>query len=136
MTFSPPRSAISGITQANPCVVSTSANHNLTTGQVVRIHVPKNYGMTPLNNGLYSVTVLSPTTFSLQFTQIPPAVNVDSSQFPAFSIPSKPGFTAEVLAVGSGPTPLTGTPWQVVNNFCDDKFEDATQNIATTNQPF
>lgn len=136
MTFSPPRVAISAITQANPCVVSTSANHNLVTGAVVRLHVPKNYGMVPLNNNLYIVTVLSSTTFSLQATQVPPAVNIDSSAFPAFTIPSNPGFTAEVISVGSGPSPVTNVSWQVTNNFCDSSLADASQNIALVNQPF
>lgn len=136
MTFSPPRVAISAITQANPCVVSTSSNHNLTTGQIVRIHVPKNYGMVPLNQNLYSVTVLSPTTFSLQTSQVPPAINVNSSNFPAFTVPSKPGFTAEVLAVGSGPTTITNTAWQTTNNFCDSLVQDATQNIDQVEIPF
>jgi len=136
MSFSPPRVAISSITQANPCVITTSSNHNLSTGGIVRIHVPKNFGMTPLNNGLFSVTVLSPTTFSLQVTQIPPAINVNSTNFPAFTTPSNPGFTAEVICVGSGPTPITNTAWQSLDNFCDDLLNEASQNIATINQPF
>jgi hypothetical protein len=136
VTFSPPRVAISSITQANPCVVTTSSNHSLITGRIVRIHVPKNFGMTPLNNGLFSVTVLSPTTFSLQISQIPPAINVDSTKFPAFVIPSNPQLTAEVLYVGSGPTPITNTPAQVLSNFCDDITDNASENVATVNQPF
>ena len=136
MTFSPPRVAISAITQANPCVVTTASNHNLSTGGIVRLHVPKNYGMTNLNNNLYSVTVLTAVTFSIQIKQVPPAINVDSTKFPAFTTPSNPQFTAEVLSVGSGPTPITNTDWQVLDNFCDTLVNDASQNIATTNQQF
>jgi hypothetical protein len=136
MTFSPPRVAISAITQANPCVVTTSSNHNLVTGNIVRLHVPMNYGMFPLNNGLFSVTVLSQISFSIQTTQIPPAINVNSIQFPAFTIPSNPQFTAEVLSVGAGPTPIKNTPTQLLNNVCDDLLADASQNVATVNQPF
>lgn len=136
MTFSPPRSAISGITQANPCVVSTETNHELVTGAVVRLHVPAAYGMIPLNNGSYSITVLSPTSFSLQSTQVPPAKNINSTNYPAFVTPANPGFTAEVISMGSGPTPLTNTPSQILNNVCVTTLADASQNIATTNQPF
>lgn len=117
-------------------MVTTSTNHNLSTGAVVRLHVPKNFGMTQLNNGLFIVTVLSPTTFSLQIKQVPPALNVDSRNFAAFTTPSKPGFTAEVLCVGSGPTPITNVPPQQLNNFCDDTVAEASQNIAIVNQPF
>lgn len=136
MTFSPPRSAITGITQANPCVITTSANHNLTTGQIVRVHVPKPFGMTPLNQNTYSVTVLSPTTISLQISQVPVAINVNSINFPAFVSVAQPQFTAEILAVGSGPTLENSTPPQMTNNSCVSKTEDATTNIAITNQPF
>ncbi len=136
MTYSPPRVGISAITQANPCVITTDADHNLITGQIVRIHVPKNYGMIPLNNRLFSVTVLSDTTLSLQVTQIPPAINVNSTDFPAFTVPANPQFTAEVVPVGSGPTPITNTPVQALNNVCDDLLADAAQNIALVNQPY
>lgn len=136
MTFSPPRVAISSITQANPCVIATSSNHNLSTGQIVRIHVPQNYGMVNLNNKTFSVTVLSTSTFSIQYIQIPPLVNVDSTNYPAFTVPSNPRFTAEVISVGSGPTPIRNTQWQAIDNFCDTLLGDTTVNIATTNQPF
>jgi hypothetical protein len=136
MTFIPNRLAITAITKANPAVVTTATSHNLTTGQIVRINVPQNYGMVELNHLLASITRLSGTTFSLQYSQIPTAINVNSTSYTTFVIPSNPSFTAEVLAVGSGPTPITRTAWQALNNFCDDTIEDATQNIATVNQPF
>lgn len=136
MTFTPDRLVISAITQADPCVVTTSTDHNLTTGQVVRLHVPKNYGMVELNQQLVSITVLSSTTFSLQYTQVPPAQNVNSTSFTAFTIPSNPGFTAEVLPVGSGPTPITSPSPYATNNVCDSLIGDATVNDSTTPIPF
>lgn len=136
MTFSPSRVAISAITQANPCVITTASNHNMTTGQVVRLHVPLSYGMVQLNQLAASITVLSATTFSLQATQVPTAVNIDSSSFTAFTIPSKPQFTAEVLPIGAGPTPQTTPQWAVTNNVCQSLVEDATTNIDLTEIPF
>lgn len=136
MSFSPTRVAISSITQANPCVVTTSSDHNMTTGQVVRINVPKNYGMVELNHLSASITVLSATTFSLQYNQVPPTVNVDSTNYTAFTIPSNPSFTAEVLPIGSGPTPQSNTSWEVTNNICIDTLDDAVTNISTTEIPF
>lgn len=136
MSFSPTRVAISSITQANPCVVTTSSDHNMTTGQVVRINVPKNYGMVELNHLSASITVLSATTFSLQYNQVPPAVNVDSTNYTAFTIPSNPSFTAEVLPIGSGPTPQSDASWEVTNNVCIDTLDDAVTNISTTEIPF
>jgi len=53
---------ISGNTAANPTVVTTSAAHGLTTGQMVVI---SGTNSTPSLNGSYFVTVLSSTTFSV-----------------------------------------------------------------------
>jgi hypothetical protein len=136
MTFSPQRLTITNITQADPAVVTTDPNHNLTTGQVVRVHVPVNYGMFQLNNLLASITVLSPDTFSLQYSQVPVEVNVNSTNYPAFISPSNPGFTAEIIPVGAGPTPITAIPWQIQNNLCVSLVEDATRNNSTTEIPF
>lgn len=136
MTFTPSRVAISAISQANPCVVTTSSNHNLLTGQVVRLHVPQNFGMVELNNVQASITVLSNTTFSLQVTQVPPGIDINSTNFTSFTTPSKPGKTAEILPMGSWATPITNTIVQSRNNICDSLTNDSTSNIATTNQPF
>jgi hypothetical protein len=54
---------ISGITQANPGVVTTTASHGYTTGD--RIYIANVVGMVDVNNRLFSITVLTATTFSL-----------------------------------------------------------------------
>jgi len=64
--------SITGATQANPCII-TSSNHSLKTGDQVSI---KNVnGMTNLNNNTYTVTFLTLNTFSL---------NTDSTAFTAY----------------------------------------------------
>jgi hypothetical protein len=136
MSFTPVRIPIETISNSNPGIVTTSTDHNLTTGQVVRLHVPQNYGMVELNNILCIITVLSATTFSIQATQVPPSVDINTSFFPTFVIPSNPRFTAEVLPVGSGPTPITNTEPQQINNVCDSLLGDAYDNISTTPIPF
>lgn len=136
MTFTPDRLSISDITQSNPCIVTTSEDHNLTTGQVVRVHVPKTYGMVELNNLLCSITVVTDTSFSLQYKQIPPGINVNSSEFTAFTVPSEPSFTAEILPVGSGPTPVTSVPVYANNNVCISDISDALRNNSTSEIPF
>jgi hypothetical protein len=55
--------SITGITNANPAVVTTAADHNLSTGDKVFIYGVR--GMNNVNNQTYDITVLSPTTFSL-----------------------------------------------------------------------
>src|ERR1043165_205394 len=56
--------AISGITKANPAVVTTGAPHNLTTGQLVWIDGA--VGMTQVNRRFFRAVVLSGTTFELE----------------------------------------------------------------------
>jgi hypothetical protein len=136
MTFVPDRSNIIGITQANPAVVTTSPDHGLTTGAVVRLVVPRNYGMYPLNALAVSVVVLSSSTFSCYYTLVPTAIPVNSTSFPAFVIPSNPGALASVLPMGQGPTPQTGLAWQSQSGFCDSPIEDAVLNDSTTEIPF
>lgn len=131
MTFTPTRLPIAFISRSDPAVVTTTVDHNLTTGQVVRVNVPKVYGMVELNKLQAQITVLTEDTFSLQYRQVPVAINVNSTDFAAFIQPSEPQFTAEILPMGSGPTPVTNTSWQVTNNFCDDLLGDAVTNIET-----
>jgi len=54
--------AITGITQANPGVVTTNYNHNLTTGGTISISGV--VGMTGANGGPYTVTVIDEKRFS------------------------------------------------------------------------
>jgi hypothetical protein len=136
VSFTPVRMPITDITRSIPAVVTVGFNHNMTTGQVVRLHVPKEFGMVELNQLLVSITILSATTFSLQYSQVPPAIPVDSRQFTPFVYHSVSHFTAEVLPVGAGPTPVENVDWQVAQNHCESLYEDAMSNIATVNPPY
>lgn len=67
--------SLSTATQADPCVITTNVNHNLKTGnQVFFFGVG---GMTELNGTEAFVTVLTPTTFSLD--------GVDSTGYGAYT---------------------------------------------------
>lgn len=65
------RSLISGVTEADPCVVTTSSAHGLQTNQLVRItdlgsDMPIARGMDQINNLRFRIIVLTTTTFSLK----------------------------------------------------------------------
>lgn len=124
------------ITQACPAVVTTEEDHGLFDGNVVRLKVPPSYGMFQLNSLQLQVMVLSPTTFSCYYTLYNQAIPVNSSEFPAFTIPSKPGFTANVSPMGSGPTPQSEVEWQINNNYFDSPLTDTVLNDSTTEIPF
>lgn len=55
--------AITGITNANPGVVTTNLNHGLTTGQS-NVYIVGVVGMTGVNGGPYTVTVIDEKRFS------------------------------------------------------------------------
>lgn len=55
--------AVSAATNANPCQVTTGAAHGFSTGNV--IDFASVGGMTQLNTGTYTITVVSPTVFTL-----------------------------------------------------------------------
>lgn len=80
------RTAITDITQADPCVV-TAVSHGLSTGMQVRItdlgaDMPTARGMDELNNKHYTVTVLTADTFSLQDPIT--GEDIDSSSYVAY----------------------------------------------------
>jgi hypothetical protein len=78
---------ISGITAADPCVVTHSA-YTFQTNQIVRltdlgqVTPATNRGMGELNNNRYKIVVLSPTTFSLK--DVITGEPIDSSAFTAY----------------------------------------------------
>lgn len=81
------RSLISGVTQANPCVVTTTAVHGLQTNQLVRVSdlgpdMPTARGMDQLNNNRYRIVVINTTSFSLKDPITDDAI--DSTSFTAW----------------------------------------------------
>lgn len=77
---------ISGITQADPCVITHSA-YSFQTNQIVRLSdlgsvMPVAHGMDQLDGKRYRIVVLSPTTFSLK--DVISGEPIDSSSFTAY----------------------------------------------------
>lgn len=117
--YYPQRAFITGITAANPMVVTTSTNHGYTVGQQVRLRVPSVFGMTQANNIQSVITAVTSTTFTLG--------NVDSSAFTAFAWPavtSLPFTQPTVTPIGAAPTPVTAG---LVTHY-EDLLDDATIN--------
>ena len=76
LTYSPERNLIAAITQANPVVITTTTNHGYIDGEIVRLEIPLEYGIQEIDGLFGTVTVLTPTTFSL---------TIDSSIFSVFN---------------------------------------------------
>lgn len=117
--YYPQGTFITGITAANPMVVTTSTNHGYTVGQQVRLRVPAVFGMSQANNIQSNITAVTATTFTLG--------NIDSSAFTAFAWPavtSLPFTQPMVNPIGAAPTPTTVG----LVTFNQDLLDDATTN--------
>lgn len=64
-TFQRAMRVISSITRANPAVVVTTTDHQYIDGMIMRINVPKGFGMQQVNQLQGEITRLSDTTFSI-----------------------------------------------------------------------
>lgn len=70
---------IASVTNANPCVVTTSYPHYYLPGLVVRFLIPAIFGMQQLNNVTAQIIAVTTNTFTL---------NIDSTNFGIFAYPS------------------------------------------------
>jgi len=84
-SFSTGNQTVSGITQAEPPVVTVTSTSGWSDGDIVEFHDIG--GMVELNNNRYSVTVINSTTFSLQ--NIATGDNIDASAYNAFAAGSE-----------------------------------------------
>jgi len=81
--YQPAMRIIDNITQATQAEVTTTFAHNYTTGLIVRLNVPRTYGMFQANLFSGPIVVTSDVTFT---------VNLNTTGFDSFVIP--PGTTA------------------------------------------
>lgn len=86
--FIPGAQLIAGFTFSNPGIITTAQPHNYKDGLLIRLTLP---GLQDShNNQIFRITVLSPTTFSL---------NADTSNFPVIP-PSMLVQVPQVIPVG------------------------------------
>ena len=116
---------ISGITQADPCVVTHSA-YTFQTNQVVRItdlgsDMPTARGMDQLNNNRYRIVVLTSTTFSLK--DVITGEPIDSTAFTAYVSGGRITLETAVITLNNPEvSPYNVTPY-VPNAFVYEPIE-------------
>lgn len=123
--YYPQNAQIVFVSAANPAVITTSTNTNLSVGQQVRLYVPKAFAMTQAN----FVTAIVSAVTANQVT-LGGLVGLNSSAFTAFAWPAATGvpYTPAILVpIGSGPLATTFLP-NIQYNF--DPLDDATDNQA------
>lgn len=74
-TYQPAMRIISTITQANPAVITTTFDHDYLTGEIVRLYIPRGWGMRQANGLKGTVTVTGDDTFE---------VDIDTTDFDAY----------------------------------------------------
>lgn len=116
---------ISGVTAADPCVITHSA-YTFQTNQIVRItdlgsDMPTARGMEQINNKRYRIVVLSATTFSLKDPISGEAI--DSSAYTAYVSGGRITLETKVLALNNPQvSPYETTPY-VPNQFAYDPID-------------
>ena len=89
--FIPNRQQVSAITNANPGVVTTTADHGFETDYEVRFFFPLDVGMNILKDKIVKVTKINATSFS---------IGIDTTNFDSFSVVGTVQ-VPEVIPVGS-----------------------------------
>jgi hypothetical protein len=123
--FYPRARYITGITAANPAVVTMSVAHNFQVGEKVRIIVPPEFGMVEMNNLLGTVTAVAHSATVNSIT-----LDIDASAFTAFAFPTSAlaalGIKfAQVVPVGEAAVNTIALP---VGNSLDDATRNASIN--------
>jgi hypothetical protein len=63
--FQPAMRIIAAISNGLPASITTTFAHQYKTGLIVRLDIPSNYGMQPLNQVFAPITVTGPATFTM-----------------------------------------------------------------------
>jgi Ubiquitin-activating enzyme E1 FCCH domain len=93
-TYVPFYSVITAVTKAPQAVVTFSANHSFTVGEIVSFRVSKASGMVELNNQEALVVALTPTTITVPINSTNYTTYVNRGlyiQNPAVCVPSSSG---------------------------------------------
>lgn len=101
-TFNPALATITLVSRAESAVVRTAFPHTFRVGDYVKFIIPREYGMTQLNN--ISGLIVATSEVLPDFFR----VNVDTAQFDAFVVPMVPLQSAQVIPTGEVATTFYG----------------------------
>jgi len=105
--FSPQNNRITGITAANPMVVTLAVIHGLSVGEKVRLKVSSDFGMTEANDLIGEITAVSTANNTI-------TLDIDASGFTTFAFPTSAvaanGVTpAQIIPIGEIATVFAGS---------------------------
>jgi len=119
--------AISDITQANPGVVTTVLQHNLTEGQAVTITDVA--GMTEVNGERYYADILTSGTFAL-YEDSDLTTSTDTSGFTAYV---SGGMYTGAVSGGAASTDSPYVTWEADATFTNERIITGSNGIKLTN---
>ena len=111
--FIPNLQYITGITNANPSVVTFAGNHNFTVAEWISFRIPPANGMIQLNNQKAAIISITPTTVTIA---------VDTLNFYPFIYAQDPQIPCVAVPAGSG----------IIKGTTTVTLEDAFDNEPTT----
>ena len=126
------RFLITGVSQADPCVITVASTTGLQSDQIIRItdlgsyDIPTARGMDELNNNRYKVTVLNSTTFSLQDPIT--GEDVDSTSFTAWVSGGRITVESRVLTLNNPQV----SPYSATSPYNPNPFEYDPATYALT----
>ena len=105
--YSPQANRITGITAANPMVVTLAVIHGLSIGEKLRVKVSTDYGMIEANDLIGEITAVSTANNTV-------SLDIDAAAFTAFAFPTSAvaalGVTpAHIVPVGDATSTLAGS---------------------------
>lgn len=98
----PQLSYITNITQALQGVITFSANHEFTIGEIIGLRISPPFGMIQLNNQEVRVLATSPTTVTIDVNTLGynPFINAGTSvRYPCIAVPSSSGIVPNSFPV-------------------------------------
>ncbi len=124
------RALIAGVTQADPCVITTTAPNTFQTDQIVRITDLGDVGVTDrgmgqLNNNRYGIKVLTTTTFSIY--DVVTGEPIDSTTFTAWSAGGRLDIESRVISLNNPQQPPYAVTPYVPNPF---KYDPVTYQLT------
>lgn len=124
------RALIAGVTQADPCVITTAAPNSFQTDQIVRITDLGDVGVTDrgmgqLNNNRYGIKVLSTTTFSIY--DVTTGEPIDSTTFTAWVAGGRLDIESRVISLNNPQQPPYAVTPYIPNPF---KYDPVTYQLT------
>lgn len=89
--FQPAMRVITAITNGFTAQVTTSFAHDYLDGMIVRLYVPRDYGMIQADKKMGTITIVDSTNF---------LIDIDTTYFDAFVVPMSTNVNAQVVPIG------------------------------------